>query len=148
MRITSVIPVVGVKDLGKARQFYTDVVGFDVVFQNDWYLHLRAQGNEQLEIGFVASNHPLQPPLFQPVFDGRGVYYSLQVEDVDAEYRRLREKGVPIALDMRDEPWGERHFAIEDPHGVILNISRTDPAKRGQMSYREHMMQRERGVYK
>jgi catechol 2,3-dioxygenase-like lactoylglutathione lyase family enzyme len=144
MKIKNVVPVVAVKDLAKTRVFYTEVLDFDVVLQNDWYLHLRSAGDDKVEIGFVASNHPLQPDIFHPVFDGRGVFYSLEVEDVGAALEKMKQLNVPIKLARRSEPWGEDHFAIADPNGVILNIGKTDPAKRGTVEMREHMMARER----
>lgn len=144
MKIRNVVPVIAVKDIAKTRVFYAEVLDFDVVFQNDWYLHLRSGGDDKVEIGFVQSNHPLQPDIFHPVFDGRGVFYSLEVEDVGQALQRMKDRNVPIRLSRREEPWGEDHFAIADPNGVILNISKTDPAKRGQVDMREHMMARER----
>jgi catechol 2,3-dioxygenase-like lactoylglutathione lyase family enzyme len=148
MKVKNVVPVIAVKNLGANQAFYTMVFDFEVVYQNDWYLHLRSGGDEKVEIGFVASNHPSQPEIFQPVFDGRGVFYSFEVEDVDAEYQRLKSMGVPIKLEPRDEPWGERHFAISDPNHIIINISKTDREHGKKVEFREHMMQREKGVHK
>ena len=146
MNVRNVVPVAAVKDLGRTREFYTRLFNFEVVHQNDWYLHLRAGGDGKLEIGFVASHHHSQPALFQPTFQGEGVFYSIEVEDVDREYESAKREGIPIALDKRDEPWGERHFAIRDPNGIVLNISHTDPSARGKVEYREHMLAKERGA--
>ncbi|MBD0256676.1 MAG: glyoxalase, partial [Cytophagales bacterium] len=30
--------------------------------------------------------------------------------------------GVPIEVELRDEPWGDRHFAIVDPNGIGVDI--------------------------
>lgn len=144
MQIKNVVPVIAVKDLARTRQFYSEVLDFDVVLQNDWYLHLRSGGDDQVEIGFVASNHPLQPDIFHPLFDGRGLFYSLEVDDVGAALEKMKSLNVPIRLSRRSEPWGEDHFAIADPNGVILNIGKTDASRRGQVEMREHMMTRER----
>jgi len=144
MKIKNVVPVIAVKDIAKNRVFYTEVLNFEVVYQTDWYLHLRSAGDEKVEIGFVASNHPMQPDIFHPAFDGRGVFYSLEVEDVGAELERMKQLNVPIKLSRRTEPWGEDHFAIADPNDVVLNISKTDAAKRGQVDMREHMMAKRR----
>jgi catechol 2,3-dioxygenase-like lactoylglutathione lyase family enzyme len=146
MKVLNVVPVIAVKDIARSRVFYTETLDFEVVHQNEWYLHLRSGGDDKVEIGFVMSNHPSQPAIFQPAFDGRGVFYSLDVADVDAEYRKMKEAGVTIRLELRDEPWGERHFAIEDPNGIILNVSHTEAGRRGQVDMREHMMAKERGV--
>jgi catechol 2,3-dioxygenase-like lactoylglutathione lyase family enzyme len=144
MKIKNIVPVIAVKDIAKSRQFYQEVLDFEVVYQNDWYLHLRSGGDDQVEIGFVASHHPMQPEIFQTLYDGKGVFYSLEVEDVGAALEKMHSLKVPIKLSRREEPWGEDHFAIADPNGVILNIGKTDPAKRGKVDMREHMMAKER----
>ena len=34
----------------------------------------------------------------------------------------LKSKGVEIKVDLRDEPWGDRHFAIADPNGIGIDF--------------------------
>ena len=60
--------------------------------------------------------------LFQKPFTQQGVYLTIEVENVDDYYRSLKEQGVPIAIDLREEPWGDRHFAIIDPNGIGIDI--------------------------
>ena len=50
------------------------------------------------------------------------VLIEFAVEDVDAEYARL--KGLPIELvqEPRNQPWGQRTFYVRDPDGNILNF--------------------------
>ena len=144
MVIKNVVPVIAVKDIAKSKVFYTEVLDFEVVYQSDWYLHLRSGGDDKVEIGFVASHHPMQPEVFHAAFDGKGVFYSLEVQDVGAALEKMKRLNVPIKLTRREEPWGEDHFAISDPNGIILNISKTDAKKRGKVEMREHMLARER----
>lgn len=44
------------------------------------------------------------------------------MEEVDEIYQQLKNKGVAIEIEIRDEPWGDRHFAIVDPNGVGIDI--------------------------
>jgi uncharacterized glyoxalase superfamily protein PhnB len=37
-------------------------------------------------------------------------------------YEQLKLKKIPIAITLRDEPWGDRHFAIVDPNGIGIDI--------------------------
>ena len=67
-------------------------------------------------------NHPSQQPLFQKPFTQQGVYLTIEVENVDEYYHKLKEQGVPISIDLREEPWGDRHFAIIDPNGIGIDI--------------------------
>ena len=74
------------------------------------------------ELSFLLPGHPSQQPLFQPAFAGKGMYLTIEVENVDEWYEKVRNKGVKIEIEMREEPWGDRHFAIQDPNGVGIDI--------------------------
>ncbi|MCG8330909.1 MAG: VOC family protein [Chitinophagales bacterium] len=107
--------------LTETKQFYTEQLGFGVTFENDFYLLLHTP-NHQAAISFLLPNHPSQKAIFQAPFDGKGVYLTIEVEDVDKVYEELKAKGVAIQIELRDEPWGDRHFAILDPNGVGIDI--------------------------
>jgi len=107
--------------LAESRTFYTDVLGFGVTFENEFYLLLRTP-NHEAEISFLLPEHPSQQALFHKGFNGAGVYLTIEVDDVDKIYRELKQKGVDIKIDIRNEPWGDRHFAITDPNGVNIDI--------------------------
>ena len=107
--------------LAESKAFYTQVLQFGVTFENDFYLLLHTP-NQEAEISFLLPNHPSQQPLFQKPFTQQGVYLTIEVENVDEYYHKLKEQGVPIAIDLREEPWGDRHFAIVDPNGIGIDI--------------------------
>lgn len=107
--------------LQETKQFYCDVLEFGVTFENDFYVLLHTP-NQQAELSFLLPNHPSQQPIFQPAFIGQGMFLTIDVPDVDDEYARIRALGVPIAIELRDEPWGDRHFAIVDPNGIGIDI--------------------------
>ena len=46
------------------------------------------------------------------------------VEDVDAEYERLRRMAVPMLTPPTDRPWGERTLHIADPDGNLVELTR------------------------
>ena len=66
--------------------------------------------------------HPSQQPIFQPEFNGKGVYLTLEVDNVDAVYKQMKEKRIAIEVELREEDWGDRHFAIVDPNGIGIDI--------------------------
>lgn len=51
-----------------------------------------------------------------------GLLLAFTVDDVDAEYARIKTEGAPIVTPIETEPWGERYFQIQDPNGVILQL--------------------------
>lgn len=51
---------------------------------------------------------------------GEGLLVVMIVENIDAEYARLSNEGVPIVTPIETEPWGERYFQMVDPNGIIF----------------------------
>lgn len=102
------------------REFYTQILGWNVEFENDFYLLIKSP--EGSMISFLLPNHSSQQPIFQSEFSGKGVYITVDVSDVDTAYERMKKAGVPIEVPLRDEPWGDRHFAIVDPNGIGVDI--------------------------
>lgn len=107
--------------LAESKQFYSETLGFGVTFENDFYLLMHTPGHEA-ELAFLLPNHESQQPLFHKPFNGEGMFVTIEVEDVDALYKEIKTKGIPIKIELRDEPWGDRHFAITDPNGVNIDL--------------------------
>jgi catechol 2,3-dioxygenase-like lactoylglutathione lyase family enzyme len=112
--------------LAESKAFYTQHLGFGVTFENEFYLLLHSP-NKQAEISFLMPDHPTQQPLFQKAFPGHGVYLTIEVDDVDKLYKEMKQRGVAISIELRDETWGDRHFAIQDPNGVGIDIVKYTP---------------------
>ena len=47
---------------------------------------------------------------------------SIEVDDVDAVYRKAVNAGYEIVYEIVNEPWGVRRFYVRDPAGKVLNI--------------------------
>ena len=107
--------------LQETKKFYTEILDFGVSFENEFYILLHTP-DHSAEISFLQPNHPSQKPVFQSEFNGKGVYFTIEVENVDEIYKQLQERGVQIEIEIRDEPWGDRHFAIVDPNGIGVDI--------------------------
>lgn len=107
--------------LAETKKFYTSVLGFGITFENDFYLLMHTPQNDY-EISFLLPDHPSQQPLFKKPFRGEGMYITIEVDDVDQLYKELKAKAVEIKIDIRNEPWGDRHFAIQDPNGIGIDI--------------------------
>lgn len=107
--------------LQETKKFYTEVLGFGVSFENEFYLLLHTP-DQSAEISFLQPNHPSQKPVFRSEFNGKGVYLTIEVENVDEVYKQLKDKGIQMEIEIRDEPWGDRHFAVKDPNGIGIDI--------------------------
>lgn len=107
--------------LQESKQFYSEILGFGVSFENEFYLLMHTP-DHSAEISFLQQNHPSQEPIFQKPYGGKGTYFTIEVENVDEVYEQIKSKNVPIAIELRDEVWGDRHFAIVDPNGIGIDI--------------------------
>jgi uncharacterized glyoxalase superfamily protein PhnB len=115
MRCKRLVPLITVEDLAASVAFFVDRLGFCKVFQSDGYVSLRhPQGDLQLAF--------LRPLPDEQPFRGHGLTYGLEVDDVDAEYERIRLQGVDTDGPPRDNPWGDRSFTVVDPNGIALHI--------------------------
>lgn len=112
--------------LAETKKFYTEVLNFGVTFENEFYLLMHTPSKSS-EISFLLPNHPSQQALFQKPFKGEGMYLTIEVDDVDSLYQALKKKGVEIKIEIRNEPWGDRHFAIQDPNGIGIDLVKYSP---------------------
>ncbi|HEX2312969.1 MAG TPA: VOC family protein [Thermomonospora sp.] len=121
MSLTSFYPVVCTRRPAESRDFYTRLFGFEVTFEADWYVSLRHPEPPHHELALLDHTHPTIPDGYRlPV---RGLLLNFEVTDVDAEYERLVVKeGLTPALPLRSEDFGQRHFIVPDPDGVLIDV--------------------------
>ena len=105
----------------ECKEFYMKYFGFQLVYESDWYIELLAPG---MSAGISFSKPQRDVGDF---FHGSGIIVSLEVADVDGEYRRLKAAEVEIYQELQDKPWGERSFVINDPSGVHVYVYKSIP---------------------
>jgi catechol 2,3-dioxygenase-like lactoylglutathione lyase family enzyme len=123
MNAKHIVPIVITNRMRETRAFYVDQLGFELSFDHEHYLGVRGGPKGAPEIGFMP------PDAETPhAFDGKGLSIAIGVADVDAEFARLRQLGVRILQEPKDQPWGGRTILLQDPNGVILYLSHPIPA--------------------
>ena len=126
VKSTRFFPVLTTTKLTECRDFYTHYFGFSVVFEADWYIHLASATGIQL--GFLQPHHPTQPDFLQAAYGGGGLIYSFEVDNVDEEYEKLKTSDLLMLLHVKTEEWGQRHFMIKDPSGMVIDVvQHTEP---------------------
>ncbi|MEU5864396.1 VOC family protein [Nonomuraea sp. NPDC047529] len=118
MELSSVYPVVCTADLTASKDFYVRLFGYEVTFEADWYVSLR---RGPYELALLDHRHPTLPAAYRrPV---AGLLINFEVADVDAEWERLVvREGLAPELTLRDEDFGQRHFIVADPNGVLVDV--------------------------
>lgn len=105
----------------ESKAFYVRLFGCEVLYEGEdgWVVLLKLGDSE---LGFMKPGLELQAAIFRPAFQGQGIWIVVDVEDANAEYRRIQALGVPIEVRLRDEPWGDRHFVVVDPNGIGVDV--------------------------
>jgi catechol 2,3-dioxygenase-like lactoylglutathione lyase family enzyme len=97
-----------VSDLERSRKFYGETLGWKLG-TNEKEVAGFSFGSGYFIIGF--DNRSPEARHY-----GGGLHVEVQVEDVDAEYARLKNLGVAVG-ELCDQHWGERNFEFTDPDG-------------------------------
>ncbi|HEY3426088.1 MAG TPA: VOC family protein [Negativicutes bacterium] len=117
MKIKRVDSTISTYKLQESKEYYMRYFGFRLVFESDWYIELIAPDISTAGISFTLPQREEGE-----FFNGKGLILSFEVEDVDAEYRRLKADGLEIYQELQDKPWGERSFVVDDPNGVHVYL--------------------------
>jgi len=99
-------------DVAKAKQFYADVLGLEVVMDLGWIVTFvsPAQREAQVSIAKEGGSGTSVPDL------------SVEVDELDEALQRVRNAGLVIEYGPVNEPWGVRRFYVRDPAGRLVNI--------------------------
>jgi catechol 2,3-dioxygenase-like lactoylglutathione lyase family enzyme len=136
--LTSFYPVICSQQLTDSVEFYTTLLGFEKTFETDWYVSLRLPKPPHYELALVDAGHETLPKAFRrPV---QGLLLNFEVTDVDAEHSRLVEQaGLRPELSLRNEDFGQRHFIIAAPDGVLIDIiTPIAPSEEFSVAYTDH----------
>ncbi|UGT62164.1 VOC family protein [Nocardia asteroides] len=121
MRLQSFYPVLGTEAIAASRDFYRHWLGFEVTFEAEWYVSLRRPGPVPCELALLDPAHPTIPDGYRT--PARGIVLNVEVDDVDAEWERMvTAGGLHPELAIRSEDFGQRHFIVADPGGVLVDV--------------------------
>jgi lactoylglutathione lyase len=117
------LTVLFVKDLGRERDFYENVIGLECDHADDTSVSFVLGPDAFLLINHAAADDLLNPA---EVDHGgaRGARSAMVtvVDDVDAVYDQLRTRGVEFIRAPEDRRWGMRCAHFKDPEGNVWEI--------------------------
>lgn len=106
--------------LTETADFYKTYFAFEEVFTSDWYIQLAHKNGA--EIAVMLPNQQNQPAFLHDAHNGKGMVFTFETEDAAAIYNDLKAKDAPLVYELKDEEWGQRHFILQDPAGVYVDI--------------------------
>lgn len=110
-KLLKTTPIFRMFDVQKAREFYIDYLGFELVFEHRFSetapLYMGLQRDEQTL--HLSEHHGDSTP---------GSAVRIQVEDIDGFHAELHSKEYNFANPgIETPPWGSREVTVKDPFG-------------------------------
>lgn len=120
--INAMFPVLVTPELEALKGFYGEHFGMQsVFFDPSFYLHLLHPASKG-QLGFLVPDHPSQPEYLQDSMRPIGHVISFEVDDANAAFDYARTAQLDRVMDLREEPWGQRHFIVRDPAGFHVDV--------------------------
>lgn len=121
--ITSIYPVLMTADVEASSRYFVNVFGFETTFESDWYVSLR---RDSWELAILDATHTTIPEGHKTA--AAGILLNIEVEDADEEYARLTARtDTKVALAIRSEEFGQRHFIVVAPGNILIDVIQPIP---------------------
>lgn len=110
--VRRIVPNLTTTNADAAKQFYTSVLGLELVMDLDWVATVASAENPSAQISLITEDRtaPVVPAI------------SVEVDDVDAVHAKAVADGLEIVHPLTDETWGVRRFFVRDPDGLVVNV--------------------------
>jgi catechol 2,3-dioxygenase-like lactoylglutathione lyase family enzyme len=96
-----------------AASFYKDILGLELMMDHGWIATYGATDQKMdVQISFASEGGSGTPT----------PDLSIEVEDVDVVFEKVKAAGFPIEYGPANESWGVRRFYTRDPFGKLINI--------------------------
>lgn len=118
--ITGSVPILFVRNVDRAAQFYRDKLGFEIEFlygAPPFYGAVR-RGNARLHLRFVA--HPNFAAL--AAMEGSLILASVEVDDIRVLFAEFEARGVEFPQRIVKQEWGGTDFHVRDPDGNVISF--------------------------
>jgi uncharacterized glyoxalase superfamily protein PhnB len=120
-KITASAISLNVDDPIASAEFVKRYFGFTEDMAADGFVSL-SRADAGFNLIFLRTGLPSFKPERLKGHRADGLLVVFVVDNVDGEYARLQNDGVPITTPIETEPWGERYFQVTDPNGVTLQL--------------------------
>ena len=112
MAVRRIVANIATDRLDRARAFYGDLLGMNIVMDLGWIMTFAADGSmtPQISVAIEGGSGTTVPDL------------SIEVDDLSDIHRRTQAAGFKIEYGPVSEPWGVTRFFVRDPFGRLVNI--------------------------
>ncbi|KOY17419.1 VOC family protein [Paenibacillus xylanivorans] len=96
----------------EAKCFYQDILGLNILMDHGWIATYGSDHEMQVQISFASQGGSETPT----------PDLSIEVDDIDVVYKKIKDAGFKIVYELVHEPWGVKRFYVRDPFGKLVNI--------------------------
>jgi uncharacterized glyoxalase superfamily protein PhnB len=114
-RLTGISPVLLVADIGRSVEYYRDRLGFECEAYGEPPNFAAATRDDAVILLALCPEPERIVPNWHIVDMTWNAY--IRVDDVDAIYAEVQERGAGIDYTLYDAPHGFREFGVQDPDG-------------------------------
>jgi catechol 2,3-dioxygenase-like lactoylglutathione lyase family enzyme len=115
------------EDLGASRQFYLEVFGLPVIFEDESSAVFKFDNTIINVLSVSAAPGLIEPGAVASRGAGARAVLTVGVDDVDAVCAELDRRGVTLLNGPMNRPWGIRTASFTDPGGHIWEIAHDLP---------------------
>lgn len=112
MKVKRIVANVKSSNPRDAAAFYESIFGLTLVMDHGW-IRTYGSGEEmkvQISVASEGGSGAQVPDL------------SIEVDDLDAVLKKIRDENIQIEYGPVLEPWGVRRFYVRDPFGTLVNV--------------------------
>jgi uncharacterized glyoxalase superfamily protein PhnB len=109
-----IIPVLSYHDVDAATLWIVKTLGFKIRWK---------AGSHRAQLSIYNSTIAITE--VKQAFTSDGISIMIQVDDVTAHYQQAKNAGAKIITELRDYPYGERQYSLEDPQGHAWTFSQS-----------------------
>ncbi|MFL9962986.1 VOC family protein [Paraburkholderia sediminicola] len=112
MRVKRIVANIGTQAVDDAQRFYQQIFGLELLMDHGWIATYGSSEKMDVQISFAS-----QGGSGTPTPD-----LSIEVDDLDAAFERVKAAALAVEYGPVDEPWGVRRFYVRDPFGKLVNV--------------------------
>lgn len=138
MKLTDVVPNLIVSDIDRSASFYRDVLGFSTVTtvpdQAPFVFVWVQRGDVSVFLNAVSGvGDDLPTVVSRPIGGTASMFIMIDAESIesgiDALFSSVTAHGetVPVLMPLKDQFYGMREFAIQDPDGYVVIFAQRLP---------------------
>jgi catechol 2,3-dioxygenase-like lactoylglutathione lyase family enzyme len=124
MKFNKLIPELSVKDFYKSKEFYLEILGFELAYERleDQFAFISLNGAQMMIE--QCNGHWETSELEYPY--GRGINFQIEVENIEVILQNLKNHNISLFRDAMINNYSgftQKEFIVQDPDGCLLRFS-------------------------